>query len=175
MPTEEEIEERRNDDYRRQINRSDIRCHGVSYILDPKTVLRDPHRTSGLNFANNPAYRYGEPYIVLVCDECQLARTESIPQHIKEHPNESYGDPHRGVRSFYYKGNYMGEHHLGVYTLTNETKFRYSHPSSFQEIRPTKKPKDPYGRPVPRRKPTPFLSFNTTEEFYAYLESILEP
>ena len=47
-PTAEEVEARHKDSYREQVNRSEIRCHGVSHPLDKYTVLRDKHYTLGI-------------------------------------------------------------------------------------------------------------------------------
>lgn len=176
-PTPEEIEARQKDPYRTQINRTEVRCPGISHALDPKTLVREPHRTPGINFKTSHNLQYSIDKVYINCDECRSAKLESLEQHVEDHPLESYSDPEDGYRTFYYKGISQGSHLKGVYTLDNDTKFRYTHPDHYQEIRNQTRRKDPYGRPLPRRKPTPFLSFNTSEEFYAYLEteSTLQP
>lgn len=173
-PTPEEIEERLNYPYRTQINRIEVRCPGISHALDPKTLIREPHRTLGINFKTSHKLQYSIDKVYINCDECRSAKLESLEQHVEDHPLESYNDPKDSLRTFYYKGIRQGSHLKGVYTLDNGTKFRYTYPDQYQEIRPPRKTKDLYGRPLPRRKPTPILSFTTSEEFYAYLDSILE-
>ena len=171
-PSAEEVEARHKDSYRSQINRIEVRCLGISHMLDKYTVLREPHRTPGLNFENNSLYRYGKPYIRLTCDECFSDQREAFELYLEEHPLESYSEPKKGVRLFYYKGKHVGEHHLSNFSLRNNTTFRVTYPNHYQELRVNpRKGRDVYGRPLPRRKPTPILSFTTTEEFYAYLES----
>lgn len=176
-PTAEEVEARHKDSYREQVNRSEIRCHGITHPLDKYTVLRDKHYTLGINLPTNPYARFDGQKFILSCDECLSAQREAFDQYLEEHPLESYKDPVKGVRLFYYKDALVGEHHLSNFSLRNGTKFRYTYPNTYKEFRVSpRKSRDIYGRPVPRKsKPTPLLSFNTTEEFYAYLESILKP
>lgn len=170
-PTPEEIEARQKDSYRTQINSTEVRCHGISHMLDKYTVLREPHKTLGINLPPNPSVRFDGQRILLTCDECFSAQKEDFDQHLAEHPEETYGEPVGGDRAFYYKGKYYGDHKQGNYKIKNGTKFRFTHPSTYTEIRIPRKTKDAYGRRLPRVKPEPLKTFTTSEEFYAYLET----
>lgn len=155
------MDTRATDPYRQTLNKSQIPCLGVTEYLDPKSVVYPAHKTLGINFADIPQPTSSPTGVNRRCDAC-LGLQEMVKKvYFEAHPDEEHPNLRRsyGNRSFIYKGQDLGVIIQSNIILHVGGRFKYNYPDTYTQI--TEKSKKP-------------IRTLTTEEFYAYLDSILE-
>lgn len=154
------MDDRATAPYRQTLNKTQLPCLGVTEYLDPKSLVYPKHKTLGINFADIPQPTKSPTGVNRRCDAC-LGLQEMVKKvYFETHPDEEHRNTKKGYgnKLFIYKGIEYGTTRESRITLHNGTIFQFTHPSTYTETTERKKP----------------IRTLTTEEFYAYLDSILE-
>lgn len=152
------MDDRATAPYRQTLNKMQLPCLGVTEYLDPKSIAYPKHKTLGINFADISEPTRSPTGVNRRCDDCLALQEYVYNMYFETHPDEEHRNKARayGNKLFIYKGIEYGSISNGVFTLHNGTKIRYNYPDTYTKTTGDKK------------------VFTTSEEFYAYLDSILE-